>query len=314
MGRTIIADLHNHSTASDGEYSPELLVAKAKELGLKAIALTDHDSIEGVEPAISAGKKLGVQVIPGVEISLAFKRPYFVGTLHLLLYFPAQYLANGGFKTMLNDIMSQGRGIHLVNARVQAINDVFGPDGAQPVLKQPLRTEELTAYSTNVTRRHFALALKEKHGIEDKELVNRIIGNDSPAYIPSGVDMRLLTPLLKKYALFRVFAHPAAGSFPGESHYKEVLPPLETVEQILPEFLNPDIIGLDGIEVYYPGHTKEHSLLLLEWAERYRLAITGGSDCHDSAQRPLGVAGLSEPEFNVLIQLIQNKNNGNDGR
>ncbi len=310
MGRHIIADLHNHSTASDGEYTPEQLVAKAQQLGLKAVALTDHDSIEGVETAIAAGKRLGVKVIPGVEISLAFKRPYFVGTLHLLLYFPPSYLANGGFKTMLNDIMSQGRGLHLVNARVQAINEVFGPDGQQPVLKQPLRTEDLTAYSNNVTRRHFALALKEKHGIEDKELINRIIGNDSPAYIPSGVDMRLVTPLLKKYALFRVFAHPAAGSFPGDSHYKEVLPPLETVERILPEFLDPKTLGLDGIEVYYPGHTKEHSLLLLEWAERYRLAISGGSDCHDSTHRPLGISGLTEPEFNALDFLIQNRTNG----
>ncbi|MDZ7331354.1 MAG: PHP domain-containing protein [candidate division KSB1 bacterium] len=310
MGRHIIADLHNHSTASDGEYSPEQLVAKAKELGLKAIALTDHDSIEGLEQAISAGEKLGVNVIPGVEVSLAFKRPYFVGTLHLLLYFPPHYLANGSFKTMLNDIMSQGRGLHLVNARVQAINEVFGPEGREPVLKRPLQAEHLTAYGSNITRRHFALALKEKHGIEDKELVNRIIGNDSPAYIPSGIDMRLLTPLLRKYALFRVFAHPAAGSFPGDSHYKEVLPPLEIVVKMLPEFLDPSILGLDGIEVYYPGHTKEHSVLLLEWAERYRLAITGGSDCHDSIQRPLGVAGLTEPEFNVLERLIRNRTNG----
>jgi len=305
MGRTIIADLHNHSTASDGEYSPTELIARAKEIGLKAVGLTDHDTIDGLKEAIPAGEKTGIKVLPGVEVSLAFNRPYFVGTLHLLLYFPNNLLANTKLKNMLNEILSQGRGLHLVNARVKAINKIFGPNGDQPVLKQNLQTEDLTSYSANVTRRHFALALKEKHGIDDKDLINKIIGNDSPAYIPSGIDMKLLTPLLKKYALFRVFAHPAAGSFPGDSHYKEVLPPLATVEQILPEFLDPQIVGLDGIEVYYPGHTKEHSLLLLEWAEQYRLTITGGSDCHDRVQRPLGVAGLTQPEFNILTNLIE---------
>ena len=108
--------------------------------------------------------------------------------------------------------------------------------------------------------------------------------------------------------MFRVFAHPAAGSFPGESHYKEVLPPIETVEKLLPEFLDEDIIGLDGIEVYYPAHTKEHRLTLLEWAEKYCLIVTGGSDCHDRIQRRLGVEGMTKEELNVMIEKINSRN------
>jgi len=304
MGRNIIADLHNHSTASDGEYSPTELVEKAKELGLKAVGLTDHDTIEGLDEAIQAGNKYGIKVLPGVEVSLAFKRSYFVGTLHLLVYFTNGFLNNADFKTRLNEILGQGRGLPLVELRVKAINEIFGPDGDQPVLKRNLLAEELTSYSSNVTRRHFALALKEKHGIDDKDQINKMIGNDSPAYIASGIDMKLLTPLLKKYSVFRVFAHPAAGSFPGDSHYKEVLPPIETVEKLLPEFLDDEMIGLDGIEVYYPGHTKEHRLQMLEWAEKYRLVVTGGSDCHDPVQRPLGVEGVTKEELNVIIEKI----------
>ncbi|MCU0645351.1 MAG: PHP domain-containing protein, partial [bacterium] len=192
MGRIIIADLHNHSTASDGEYSPTELVEKAKELGLNAIGLTDHDTIEGLEEAIQAGERLGVKVLPGVEVSLAFKRPCFVGTLHLLLYLTNDLLGDGEFRTMLNNILSQGRGLPLVIARVNAINAIFGPQGEQPKLKRNLSPEDLTSYSSNVTRRHFALALKEKHGVEDKDQINKIIGNDSPAYIASGIDMKLL--------------------------------------------------------------------------------------------------------------------------
>jgi len=308
MMHKIVADLHNHSTASDGEFFPTELVEKAQQLGLKAVGLTDHDTIDGLDEAIQAGKRIGIAVVPGVEVSLAFKRPYFVGTLHLLLYFPQDFLNDSEFTTMLNEIISQGRGLSLVKSRVAAINEVFGPAGEQPMLRRNLTPEEVTSYSSNVTRRHFALTLKEKHGITDKDQINKIIGNNSPAYIPSGIDMKLLTPLLKKYPVFRVLAHPAAGSFPGESHYKEVLPPVETVERLLPEFLNPDIIGLDGIEVFYPGHTKDHRILLLEWAEKYHLVVTGGSDCHDGKQRPPGVEGMTQEELNVFLEKIARNN------
>ena len=78
---TYLADLHMHSTASDGQYSPSDLVRMAKDKGLQAIALTDHDSIKGIEEAVKEGEKLGVKVIPGVEMSA---REYH--TFHLLGY------------------------------------------------------------------------------------------------------------------------------------------------------------------------------------------------------------------------------------
>lgn len=300
MKRKIIADLHNHTTASDGEYSPTALVEKAKQLGLTAVGVTDHDTIAGLAEAIQAGEQLTVQVIAGVEVSLAFRRPYFVGTLHLLLYFPASHLKDENFTSSLTAILSQGRGLSLIQTRVKAINDEFGPDGHQPLLRRPLQVDELTAYSPNVTRRHFALALSEKHGIQQKDQINQIIGNNSPAYIPSGIEISTITPFLAQFPVFRVLAHPAAGSFPAETQYKEVNPPIEIVEKMLPEFLDPNIVGIDGIEVFYPGHTHEHRLLLLQWAETFRLVITGGSDCHDPVHRPLGIDGLTHEELEVV--------------
>ena len=90
-----------------------------------------------------------------------------------------------------------------------------------------------------------------------------------------------------------MLAHPAAGSFPGEGHYKEVLPPVETVARLLPEVLD---AGVRGLEIHYPGHAPEHKALLLAWAEKYDLLVTGGSDCHDSVNRPLGTAGSGEQD------------------
>ena len=239
-----------------------------------------------------------------MEVSLRFRRPFFVGTLHLLLYFSENLLKSPEFKKALTHIIAQGRGIVLVKDRVEAINREFGPQGNDPLLERPLTVEEITSQGENITRRHFFLALSKNHKIEDKNQIDRIIGNNSRAYIPSGIDMGLLRPFFDLYPVVKGFAHPAAGSFPGESHYKEELPPVKFVERLLPEFLDPETIGIDGIEVYYPGHALEQEEILLGWADQNNLLITGGSDCHDSLKRPLGVSGMTHQELDRLIEKI----------
>jgi len=154
--------------------------------------------------------------------------------------------------------------------------------------------EEISFYSKNASRRHFALALQEKHNILEKDTRNLIIGNESPAYLPSGVELAEVANFIKKYKVLSVLAHPAAGSFPGGGHYKEVLPKVEVVEKLLPEFLD---AGIKGIEVYYPGHDSKHEALMLSWASQYNLLVTGGSDCHDEKERPFGIKGLTETDF-----------------
>lgn len=305
MMRDFIADLHNHTTASDGEFTPTALVQKAAELGLTAVGVTDHDTLEGLNEAIGAGKVAEIQVVPGVEVSLRFRRPYFVGTLHYLLYIPDSLVQDAEFRQMAQDIFSQGRGAGLVRARVEAINAEFGPHGTQPLLTRNLTAEEIEALATNVSRRHFALALSENHGL-DKAQITQLIGNDSPSYVPSGIDPSQLTPLLKAYPqLVRVFAHPAAGSYPGESLYNEVLPTIEIVDRLMPEFLNDELLGLDGLEVEYPGHIAEHRALMAAWADKYGLIQTGGSDCHDQENRPLGVAGVSQEQLDILLKRLK---------
>jgi len=302
--RAVVADLHNHSTVSDGEYSPSELVLLGRSIGLQAIGLTDHDSLAGLEEALECGQKSGIRVIPGAEVSLRFKRSYFTGTLHLLLYFAERLMGSTGFINDLTQIISRGRGIALVQDRVAAINREFGPEGNEPLLKRTLTQEEITSQGENITRRHFFIALSKNHGIEDKSLIDKIIGNSSKAYIPSGIDMGILRPFFDAYPVAKVFAHPAAGSFPGDSHYKEVFPPINIVERVLPEFLDPGIVGIDGLEVYYPGHDEPLEKILLGWAEQYGLLITGGSDCHDSNKRPLGVSGVTQQELDRLIERI----------
>lgn len=307
MSLPFVADLHNHTVASDGEYTPTELIRAAYGLGLMAVGVTDHDTLNGLDEALAAGREAGIQVVTGVEVSLRFRRPYFVGTLHYLLYIPHDLLNDSDFQQMAQEIFSRGRGRGLVRARVEAINDLFGPQSDRPLLERNLTPAEIEDLADNVTRRHFALALEENHGL-DRNQINRLIGNDSPAYVPSGIDPKQLTPLLHRYPqLVRVFAHPAAGSFPGESLYNEVLPPIEVVNTLMPEFLDEDVLGLDGLEVHYPGHAPEHRQLMAEWAQRYDLIVTGGSDCHDQVDRPLGVAGVSQAELDILLKRLDRK-------
>lgn len=300
-----IADLHNHTNASDGEYTPTELVQKGKALRLQAIGVTDHDTLNGLDEAVAAGERFDIQVLTGVEVSLRFRRPYFTGTLHYLLYIPRDILADADFRAMATAVFQQGRGHGLVQARVDAINAEFGVGTEDGVLKRPLTTAEIEALSPNVTRRHFAVALKENHGL-NREQINMLIGNDSRAYVPSGIDPAQLTPLLHKYPrLLRIFAHPAAGSYPGESLYNEILPPIDIVDKLMPEFLDNNLLGLDGLEVHYPGHAPEHRLLMAEWAQKYGLLVSGGSDCHDAVERPLGVAGISQAELDAIMARLQ---------
>ncbi len=297
----IYADLHNHTTASDGDFTPEQLVEKMASLGIQVVGVTDHDTLAGLEQALAAGKNLQIEVLPGVEVSLCFQRPEFTGSLHLLCYFDKAKLQNSSFVKEFGRVLSLGRGKDLVARRVKKINQVFGPSGREPVLEKELTHGEIARFSSNATRRHFAMALEKNHHIQDRALIAKIIGNSSPAYLPSGIDLSIVAGLVKEFHLVPVLAHPAAGSFPGDGHYKEVLPPVEVVEHLLPDFLQ---IGLKGLEIYYPGHTREHQELLKSWAHKHNLLITGGSDCHDGILRPPGVAGISRQEYLKLQKEI----------
>jgi 3',5'-nucleoside bisphosphate phosphatase len=301
MHSEIVADLHNHTTASDGDYSPADLVMEARRRGLAAVAVTDHDTLFGLSEALDAGWKLGIQVIPGVEISIRFLRPDFVGTLHLLCFMTPAHLADPVFVRSFTAVLAQGRGEALVRERVLRINREFGPHGRTPLLDRELEPEEIIPQGATVSRRNFARALEKEHGVRDPAVVTQILCNASPAYLPSGGDLAGVGRFIAEKGLLAALAHPAAGSFPGKGHYKEVLPPVETVEKLLPEILAQ---GVRGLEVFYPGHTREQTAQMLAWAETHHLVVTGGSDCHDARYRPLGQAGLTRPYFDIFLKAV----------
>nr|NJM03877.1 PHP domain-containing protein [Desulfobacula sp.] len=296
MNRKIIADLHNHTAESDGEFTPEELVEKANSLGLKAIAVTDHDTLKALKTAVDAGEKSGMEVIPGVEISLRFKRSFLPGPFtSCAIFLRTGSGMKNGWRGWIGFLPEEG-GKPLSGPGSERSTAASAP-GETPLLPRAMESEDIERFSRNATRRHFALALAETFGITNRETITRILGNGSPAYLPSGIDPADIRGLIRDKGIFCALAHPAAGSFPGPGHYKEVLPPLDIVLRVLPEFLE---AGIRGLEVYYPGHTRAQQEDLKTLAKKHNLILTGGSDCHDGKDRPMGVEGLTEPEYEIF--------------
>jgi predicted metal-dependent phosphoesterase TrpH len=238
------ADLHVHTTASDGQYTPEQLVEMARALGLRAIAITDHETTLGAEPARQAAEGSGLCVVPGVEIST--EAP--LGEVHMLGYFVEP---GNGLESRLQELR-EGR---VVRARkmVQRL----------AALGMPLAWEHVREYAAgdSVGRPHIARAMVEKGYVADTdEAFALYIGSRGPAYVP-----RLRVAPVEAIRMIC-----EAGGVPVLAH------PLYAVSVVH----NLARAGLQGLETSYPGYSEEEVRSLARIAARYGLVQTGGSDFH----------------------------------
>jgi len=245
-------DLHVHTTASDGALSPREVVRRARELGLKAIAITDHDTIEGIEEALDEGRKAGVEVVPGVELSIDFPR----GTCHLLGYFIDPQDPKLRDTLLIVQKAREERNWKMLE-RLKALGF-------------ELTMEEVKAFSRDgqICRPHFALAMVKRGYVASvEEAFERYLKKGGPAY----VEKFKLSPK-KAVAVIR-----EAGGLPVLAHPYT----LEMSEDDLRAFTRKlKEIGLEGIEVYYPDHTPELVDLYLALARELDLVPTGGTDFH----------------------------------
>jgi predicted metal-dependent phosphoesterase TrpH len=243
-----VADLHLHSSRSDGILTPEEMVSQAAKRGLAAIALTDHDTIEGIPEALRAGKKYGVQVVPGIEMNTSADN----GDLHILGYYI--YHTDEGFFNALKGI-KEAR-MHRIRAIVEKLQHL----GFEITLEQVL---EKAGKADAMGRPHVARALLEKGYVATvKEAFERYIGHGGPAY----VERYKLLPgeaikLIKKGGGVPVLAHP--GILGSESY----------INVCIQE-------GIQGIEAVHSRHSKDQEYYFKEVARKHNLIVTGGSDCH----------------------------------
>jgi len=240
-------DLHVHTRASDGALTPEEVVKRAQEAGLEAGAGTDHDTTAGLEEALEAGRRLGVLVVPGIEISTEWQEE----EVHLLGYW-LDYR-----QSWLQERLAKRREGRL--RRAQKIVQRLGELGLEISWQRVLDLAGRAA----VGRPHIALALVEKgYATSLEEAFRRYLNRGAPGYVPR-------TPLSPAEAVAIVRR---AGGAPVLAH-----PGLLKKREVLPELLQLD---LAGIEVYYPGHDAATTAWLEKVAEERRLIGTGGSDFH----------------------------------
>jgi predicted metal-dependent phosphoesterase TrpH len=270
------ADLHTHSTASDGTLAPADLVRQAHRRGLSVIALTDHDTTAGLADAIVTGAEVGVRVIPGIELSTNVSD----GEVHILGYGidPAD--------TVLQAALARYR-----QARVErAVRMIERLRGLGVELSEDAVLA--TADGASVGRPHIARAMIEAGYVTTVgDAFDRFIGNGKPAYIESE---RKPTPveaidLIQAAGGFAIHAHPYTSErFPGS----------------LAELV---AAGLAGIEVYYAEYTSDQHRELARIAAEYGILAAGGSDYHGERfkeRRDLGTAPLPADVLDRFLQRL----------
>jgi 3',5'-nucleoside bisphosphate phosphatase len=273
------ADLHIHSSASDGRYSPAEIVRKAVASGLTVMALTDHDTVDGIAPALAAAREFPqLTVIPGVEISTDISN----GEVHVLGYF-IEYT-----KQSLKASLEKMRNSRLERARkmVEKLRSL----GCEIEWE---RVKEIAGKAT-LGRPHIAQALLEKGYIKDfKEAFSKYIGHGCSAY----VEREKLTPAEAVQLVL------TANGLPVLAHPFEA----GAVEEIVKELKT---VGLVGIETYYAGYSPEKVRSLLGMADKYNLIPTGGTDYHgidDTIEIMLGKVDVPERFVKELFNVAEKR-------
>ena len=262
-------DLHAHTTASDGALSPVELVRLAQSLGLRALAVTDHDTVDGVAEAIREADTLGIELVPGVEISANFgKVPVHVLGLFLEYRDPS-----------LLEFFAEAR-----ERRVERVHQMVGKLAKLGIDIEPASVFARSSHGT-IGRPHVAEVLLERGVVSSlKEAFVRFLGDDGPAYVGNET-----VSLEEAIALIR-----RAGGLASLAH---------------PYVLDDDrVIGdmaacrLPALEVYHRDHTPEKVARYEALAEELSLLATGGSDFHrpNGDDRELGCPQLNEEAFERL--------------
>lgn len=267
-------DLQTHSTHSDGTCTPREIVELAAERDLAAVALTDHDTVAGLPELTEAGDALGVETIPGVELSCRVlgqdvdvlgylidpDDPELEATLEALRGYRRERMPK-----MLDALADEGIELSLADVKAQADSDVLG-------------------------RPHLAQALVEAGHVDTVDAAfERYIGSEGPAYVPK----QRLAPDEAIEAIhaaggLAVMAHPC---FVHPAYFPRVL---ETLVEA----------GLDGIEVYYSEHDHQHVAVFSRQAQRYGLVVTGGSDFHGQ-NKPGIELGEGRGDLDVPYRVVE---------
>ncbi len=239
-------DLHSHSNYSDGFNSPEELVYKAKDAEIDILSITDHDSVNAIEEATKIGEKLGIEIIPGVEISSDLRG----AEVHILGYFID--IENKELAHYLSFFREER--VRRAGRIVEKLNNLGFEITLEDVLEK--------AKNSAVGRPHIAQAMLEKEIVNSYfEAFNKYIKNGGPAYEPK--------VHLSPQSAFKIISDAGGLSF--------IAHPAHMPESMIKELIDS---GADGIEVIHPSHSRELTKFYRGIVNQYFLLESGGSDYH----------------------------------
>lgn len=250
-----IIDLHTHTNASDGTYTPEELIDYAATKGLSAIAITDHDTINGISRAVAQAKKHpGLEVIPGIEYST--NSDICKSDIHILGYY-----INPDDQTFTSELK------HIVESRIGR-NDKLLAKLQKAGMN--ITKEDVTATSDDgvITRAHFAKALQNA-GIVNRmsHAFDRYLGDGKPFHIErEKVTQQMAIEMIRKNGGVPVLAHPVLYGLN-----------LKKLNTLIEELIGYGLQGIEGIYTTYKTHETQY---IERMAKEHNLIVTGGSDFH----------------------------------
>ncbi len=275
-------DLHTHSTFSDGTMTPEELVTHAANNKLKAIALTDHDEIAGNRPALKAAKSKFIELVPGCEFSIDEPMP---GSAHLHMLGLFLDVEND----RLNETLSELREAR--QKRVFDISDRLRSEGID------ISREELERVigPGSAGRPHIARLLIEKGVVSNVwDAFHKWLSKGRPGYVAKKkLKLQQAIDLIHEAGGLAILAHPVSLK---HRRYKDCEAHIREMREM----------GMDGVEAYYSGHTRNFTNFLLNVARRHGMVVSGGSDFHGTVKPDVeigsGKGRLQVPD-DVLISL-----------
>ena len=267
-------DLHVHTTASDGEYNPKDVIKMAKENNVETIAIADHDTVAGLEEAIEEGEKIGVEVIPAIELNAKVEK----GKMHILGYY-MDYKDKDFMQAM--ETLRKDR-----EDRNMEFIEEFHKQNVNITLDQVKKY----AIGRIIAKPHFARALYDNGYINDIEEAYTNYFNVPPM---KNIKRQSITPkqaidLIKNAGGIAVIAHPVTLKLNDDELNKEI--------KELKSY------GLDGIECYNNIHTKEDINKLKKIANENDMLITAGSDFHGPITTPGVIIGRGKDD-NIITDI-----------
>jgi len=275
-------DLHVHSTASDGTLTPSQILALAVQLGLQAVAITDHDTLSGSINALAEGIPSSLNFLTGIEISAAAPDGYRIkGSIHILGYGIDPH--HGGLRTLLTELMTARENR---NPKIIAKLNALGMN---------LSMDELDRIVGGATagRPHIAqLMVKKKMAKSIDDAFDRFLGKNKPAYVD-----KYRAPMVKAIGAINqaggiaVLAHPYLNDINEPSAFEAFLLTLKSM-------------GLAGIEAIYPDHPRDATDLYCRLAHKHNLLITGGTDFHGLVTPGIQL-GIGDGSFHVPYSIYE---------